>query len=304
MVSGRGIGLFLVVISCWISTGVVHAQDVDPVGQVVFVKGEASVQRNGDNEKPLSFGDDIYRQDILETGDGTLRVLFNDDTVLTLVSHSKVMVTEYVYRPAEGQRSTIFDVISGGIHAIVERIGTLTSSNVQFQTPIAVAGIRGTTLGVYHHPGQQSTHFLTFEGQLETYHRDFPEQRVLVNAGYITKVTDGPPQKPVPIPEDWDDFFSMDHISLHDVIHQRGAAGLDTLGDARLQETPGGGGALDNADATALNPPGFSGLPGALQEFPLPTTPVGGGPGGGGTGGAPAPVDGPVTVQPTFPDPG
>lgn len=308
----RGIGVCLFVMTLAVSGGQVYAAADEAVGQVVFVSGDASVQRNGQSATPLNFGDDIYPQDILETGEGTLRVLFTDDTVLTLVAHSKVMVTEYIYQPGQGQRRSIFDVISGGLHAIVERAGNLISSNVRFQTPTAVAGIRGTTLGVYYHPGTGSTHFLAFDGQLETYHRDYPEQRVIVNKGFLTQIVDGPPSEPVPISDEWNDFFSMGHISLHDMTQQRGGSGLDSLGDVRLTDV-GGGGTTDTADAAALQPPGFTGLPGALQEFPLPTAPVGGVPGGGGTGGggpggggpgAPAPVNGPVSVQPTFPDPG
>lgn len=307
--------LFVVILA--VMGGYVQAESDGAVGTVVYVSGEANVQRNGEIPIPLEFGDDIYPQDILETGDGTLRVLFDDDTVLSLVSHTKVMVTEFIYRPDSGIRRTIFDLISGGIHAIVEKVGGLVSSDVRFQTPTAVVGIRGTTLGLYHHPQQGTTHILAFDDDLDTYHRDYPEQKLILNEGYITKVVDGPPHEPMPIPDDWHEFFKMDEISIQDVMRQPGATGLDSIAAAKLSGPAGGGGLPAIGDASAIQPPGFTGLPGALQEFPITgTAGTGGGPGGGGTdggagggetgggtGGVPPPGGGPVIVQPTFPDP-
>ena len=95
--------------------GVILASE--SVGKVVFVKGNAQVLRVEPKvTKSLSFNDPIFPLDALETKEGEVKILFEDQTVMSLSQNSKVLITEQVYKPRQGVRKSIFDIIKGKVY--------------------------------------------------------------------------------------------------------------------------------------------------------------------------------------------
>lgn len=204
----------------------------EAVGKVVFIKGEATVARmNEKDTKTLVFDDNIYPLDTLQTAKGNLKILFNDQTVLTLDNDSKVLVTEYVYQPKNKVRRSLFDIIKGKVRAIVEGDTALKENDVKLQTPTAVAGIRGTDVGIRVQGA--TTQFLCFTGLIETYSRQNPTEKVMVSTGQYTLIQKAPPTPAAQIPPALNKEFTPDNkSSLKEILNQPGAAPLKSKEEA------------------------------------------------------------------------
>src|SRR6478609_7393610 len=69
----------------------------EPVGNVATVTGKASVIRN-DQTTPLKVKDDIYLNDVVQTGaNSSLGITFNDATTFSLRANAQITIDAYVY---------------------------------------------------------------------------------------------------------------------------------------------------------------------------------------------------------------
>lgn len=273
-----------------------HAEEA--IGKVVFVKGEATVVRPSDPKpQPLEFNAEIFQMDTLETRKGELKVLFEDQTVLSLQSQSKVLITEHVYRPNQGSRKSIFDILKGNVRTIIERAAFLRNDDVELHTPTAVAGIRGTDVGtrvVKESP--TVTYFICFDGSIETWLKENPAETLMVGAGEMTKIQDTPPTEKESIPPEMEQKFLSPPDSIEEITDQPGG---EALKPAQPADTPSGEPVADTTsltsgpeppkteaqtiESTVMDQPPI--LPGATDETPPDTTSTGGGTDGTGGGG-------------------
>lgn len=115
-----------------------------PAGSVKTVNGMASIVRQ-DKVIPSKSGEKIFEKDILRTGaDGSMGVIFKDDTLLSLGPNSELVVDEFLFSPAEGKLSFIVRMLKGTAAYLSGIISKLSPESVRFDTPIASLGIRGT----------------------------------------------------------------------------------------------------------------------------------------------------------------
>ncbi len=201
------------------------ADAAESVGKIVFVNGKAIVSRlEPKATKALAFNDDIYAMDTIETKNGSLKILFEDQTVMSLAENSKVLITEQIYRPKQGTRNSIFDVLKGKVRTVVEKVAG--NSDVKLQTPTAVAGIRGTDIGIQ--VDGNKTQFLCFDGLVETYFKGAPEQKVMLEAGQLTTIQSSPPTAPEAIPTNVQrSYTAQEGPALREVLKQSGGEGLN-----------------------------------------------------------------------------
>lgn len=207
-----------------VSTGLYAATDSSlAVGKIVFAKGDASVLRTEQGHvrslTNITFNDAIYAMDTLVTRKGEMKVLFEDQTVLTLGENSKVIITEQVYKPRQGIRKSVFDILKGKIRTVVERLPNETESDVTLRTPTAVAGIRGTDVGVLVEG--KKVYFLCFEGLIETWFLGKISEKVMVPKGMFTLIKNAPPALPKPIDESMKKKFSLSY-TIKDILDQDG----------------------------------------------------------------------------------
>jgi hypothetical protein len=126
---------------------VLHALEIH-VGSIKTVKGRASIVRSS---KPVAVmpGTRVYRNDTLKTGaDGSLAMVFRDDTLLSIGPDSEIVVNEFLYSPAEGKLSLITRMLKGTAAYVSGIIGKLAPDSVRFETPVATIGLRGTRFAV------------------------------------------------------------------------------------------------------------------------------------------------------------
>ena len=119
------------------------AQDAT-IGHVKSVKGEARATR-GDGDLALAVGDPVYREDVLETGNGSaLGVIFLDNTILSLGPRTTVTLRDYAFEPATEKISFLARITRGTLLYVSGVIAKLSPTAVSIETPVATVAVRGT----------------------------------------------------------------------------------------------------------------------------------------------------------------
>ena len=169
------------------------------VGQVVDLVGEVTVAQEGKPPASAVFKEAIHLGDVIETKKaGAIKILFHDDTLLTVKEDSKTLISEFLFQPQEKHRKIIFDVPYGKIRSVVSRFFG-NDEKVEIKTPTAVAGIRGTDVGAT--VTKKKTIFYCFEGLFDVYNLKLPAQPIAVTEGLLTEVVQNlPPTPAVSIP--------------------------------------------------------------------------------------------------------
>ncbi len=121
-----------------------NATDSPAVGAVDKVENDAKVV-SGDIVTPGIIGALVHLRDELRTGpEGRLKVIFRDDTVLTLGEKASVIVDRYVYDPDQNVGETVLQAAKGAFLFASGRIKELKQHKIAVSTPAADIGVRGT----------------------------------------------------------------------------------------------------------------------------------------------------------------
>ena len=125
----------MVIVGTLLSAGVAVA--ADNVGNVVALKGAALIQRDTKSVE-AKLKDGILLKDTVETKESAkAKLLFIDDSVLTMAEKSKVIIREFIYSKDTKGRS-IFNLIDGKMRSVVGK------TDFEIHTPTVVAAARGT----------------------------------------------------------------------------------------------------------------------------------------------------------------
>jgi hypothetical protein len=146
----RRLLLFTVAIFFALSIGekVFSAAPFPIIGTLQRVSGTAAVVRQ-DQILPAKAGLEIQANDTLRTGtDGSIGVVFHDDTLLSLGPGSILVIDEFVYAPRQGKLSLVFRMLKGTAVYLSGLIAKLAPDSVHFVTPSASVGFRGTKFAV------------------------------------------------------------------------------------------------------------------------------------------------------------
>jgi hypothetical protein len=137
----RILRIFVLLLSLfWVTSS--YAQEPQPIGIVTAVKGEVIVVSAGKSQA-VEKGTSVFLGDRFETKEASgVKILFDDDTLVSLGENTNFDITEFVYTPKE--RKSYYNIFKGKLKGIVQRLED-RESNVEFATPNAVAGIKGTT---------------------------------------------------------------------------------------------------------------------------------------------------------------
>jgi hypothetical protein len=124
-----------------------HASDT-PAGSIKTANGTTTIIRN---MAPIvaKSGTRVFRNDSLKTGpDGSMAIVFRDDTLLSIGPNSEVAINEFLFSPAEGKLSIVTRLLRGTAAYMSGIIGKLSPQSVRFETPVANIGVRGTMFAV------------------------------------------------------------------------------------------------------------------------------------------------------------
>lgn len=115
-----------------------------PVATVKKINGSATIVRQG-QPIPATNGLEIWENDTLRTGsNGSMGIVFNDDTFLSLGPGSVMTIDEFVFNPKQGKFSIVIRMLKGTAAYLSGLISKLSPESAHFNTPRASIGIRGT----------------------------------------------------------------------------------------------------------------------------------------------------------------
>src|SRR3989338_6236063 len=177
------------------------ALGAEPVGQIADLVGGVWVTQEGQSPALAAFKQSIHVGDVIETKkEGAVKILFVDDTLLTIKENSKALITKFLFNSEAKERKAVFDVLFGRVRTVVGRFFG-KAQPVEIKTPLAIAGIRGTDVGALVQ--KKSSVFYCFEGLFDAYNVTIPDKIIQVKEGFFTEVLEGiPPSELLPIPAD------------------------------------------------------------------------------------------------------
>lgn len=121
---------------------------VETAGVVRSAQGAATITRGG-QVLPAEPGMKLLVGDVASTGsDGSLGVIFRDDSTLSLGPDSSLVVREFLFSPAEQKLGLVARLTQGTMSYLSGMLGKLAPESVRFDTPVATIGIRGTRFAV------------------------------------------------------------------------------------------------------------------------------------------------------------
>lgn len=168
------------------------------VGTVAAVEGQARIERAAE-AVDVHVGTAVQLGDVLVTGpDGKLRVVFQDDSVLTLSADSRVTVDDSIFDPAQRTARSLFGLLRGKVNAAVSEYYRQRGNAYEIRTETAVAGVRGTEFAMWFDPEAERTEVVAIEGTVQVHSlRDPQAPGVLVRAREATVVErERPPAAP------------------------------------------------------------------------------------------------------------
>jgi len=127
-----------------VSGRITSASPSPVIGTVQKVNGIATIDRQGQTIF-AEIGLEIWENDILRTGpDGSIGVVFSDDTLLSLGPESVLVIDEFVFAPNQEEFSIVLRMLKGTAAYLSGLISKLAPESAHFKTPTASIGIRGT----------------------------------------------------------------------------------------------------------------------------------------------------------------
>ena len=223
----------------------------DDVGTLVAIRGKAIIERD---KKAIwaKVNDSVFFSDTISTMEASrAKMLFIEDSVLTLGEKSKVVIKEFVYSKDKRGRS-IFNLIDGKMRAIVGK------TNFEVHTPTAVAAARGSVVlaEVTIVDGKIVTTLICLEGEFEISIPGVPGT-VKLKPGMKITIPEGATVMPDIVPASDDEIDRLRMAT--DISHE-----VSIPGPAEIIVSPGG---------LIIEPLGIL-PPGDLQPGIPDTTPV------------------------------
>jgi hypothetical protein len=152
--------VWLLVIGYWlfVVSGISLAKE--DVGTVVAIRNKAIIERDK-KEIEARVKDGILLKDTVSTREASrAKMLFIDDSVLTMGEKSRVVIKEFLYKDGKGK--SIFNLLDGKMRSVVGK------TEFEVLTPTAVAAARGTVIlfEVGVRDGKRFTTIVCLEGEV------------------------------------------------------------------------------------------------------------------------------------------
>jgi len=128
-----------------------HDVALNPVGYITAMQGRVMVAHPGDTKLlRVNIPDEIVPHDSIHTeAKARSKILFQDDTLLTIGEKSKVEIGEHIYDSSTDTRSVTLTLKEGKVRALVSRIFGRKGPKFIVRTPTALAASQGTYFAVW-----------------------------------------------------------------------------------------------------------------------------------------------------------
>jgi hypothetical protein len=170
------------------------AQAADKAGDVVYLKGSAVVERQEKKIKaalkaPLEETDNVQTRE-----SSRLKILFRNDSILTLGSNTKLAIKQYLHNPQSKRAESIYELADGKLKSVVG------GGPFKVTTPTAFAAARGTVFIIWYDKASNTTWLAVTEGGAEfgNSNPDVPG-KLIITAGHMSSISGNePPKLPKP----------------------------------------------------------------------------------------------------------
>lgn len=135
---------------CFVITGIFSAAvaETKNIGFIKNTSGKVFISR-AQVMIPAKVNDKLFVNDNLITGsDGSLGVVFQDNSVMSLGPKSRVSLSDFSFEPVEKNLSFVAKIKKGTIVYLTGLIAKIKNKAVRFETPTAVCGVRGTHFAI------------------------------------------------------------------------------------------------------------------------------------------------------------
>lgn len=170
------------------------AQATDKAGDVVYLRGSAVVERQEKKIKavlkaPLEETDNVRTREL-----SRLKILFRNDSILTLGSNTKLSIKQYLFNPQSKRAESIYELADGKLKSVVG------GGSFKVTTPTAFAAARGTVFFIWYDSASNTTWLAVTEGGAE-FGNSNPNVpgKLIVTAGHMSSISGNDPPKP-PMP--------------------------------------------------------------------------------------------------------
>jgi hypothetical protein len=121
----------------------------DTVGTAAAVKPASTGTPPGGSARTLEIGTGIVSKERIQTtGTGSLQVMFNDKSTLTIGPNSNLVIDDFVYNPGAGGGKFAASLTKGALRFVGGQISHTAGATIN--TPVASLGIRGGAAFVTH----------------------------------------------------------------------------------------------------------------------------------------------------------
>jgi len=118
------------------------------IGIVKNVRGSAFIERS---TKLISVkvGERLFEKDVIVTKEeSSLGLILRDNSLLSIGSNSRVILSEFRFEPAEQKLSFLTRIKKGTLTYLTGLMAKMNQNAVKFETPSAVCGVRGTHFAI------------------------------------------------------------------------------------------------------------------------------------------------------------
>ncbi len=138
----------LLILWVLLAGGAAWAGDREVAGFIKSVSGQAYVIRGGTEQSVAATADmKLTQGDTVRTaGDGSVGLIFRDDSIVALGPDSEFTIEKFQFRPADEELSFLGRIVRGTINFISGQITNLAPENVELETPDATLAVRGTQI--------------------------------------------------------------------------------------------------------------------------------------------------------------
>jgi hypothetical protein len=124
-------------------TGLLIASSVwADIGSVTEASGTAIIKRGKDTIQIVK-GTEVKTNDKVETKNGKVKIVFKDDTNVTVTESSSLIIDDFVYDPKSGAGKLGLKAAAGTVRYVSGSIAK-DPKNVKINTPTAAIAVRGT----------------------------------------------------------------------------------------------------------------------------------------------------------------
>ena len=113
------------------------------VGEIGKIRGSGVLERDGNVVDGIT-GVGVQSMDTAVTAKGQMQIDFIDETRVDITEHSRLLIDEFVYDPANGKGALGLKASMGTVRYASGQIAKKYQQNVKIRTPSATIGVRGT----------------------------------------------------------------------------------------------------------------------------------------------------------------